>query len=121
MTEVEDRAAENYRLYRGKCKEMSEAAVAADPTLRLVRGYYFEPLWGREEQHWWTVRQDGTIFDPTRLQFPSGGLAVFYEEFDGTLECEMCGKTMTEDEAIMAGNGNHPVCSNACYGRLVGC
>lgn len=109
-----------YRQYRGKCKEMAEAAVAADPTLRLVRGHYLEPLWGREEAHWWTVRPDGTIFDPTRLQFPSGGVAEFYTEFDGICQCHECGRDVPEAEAIIAGNGHYALCSMACYGSLVG-
>lgn len=29
---------DNYAKHRGRCREMREAAVAADPTLTLVRG-----------------------------------------------------------------------------------
>lgn len=36
----------DYAKYRGKCKEMSEEAVAQDPSLRLVRGYYHCPFSG---------------------------------------------------------------------------
>lgn len=50
----------DYMKFRGQCKKLSEAAVAADPTLTLVRGHYFCPIWNTEEQHWWTVRPDGT-------------------------------------------------------------
>ncbi|HNV67896.1 MAG TPA: hypothetical protein PKN60_12325, partial [Bacteroidales bacterium] len=64
----------DYLKFRGKCKEMSEAAVLEDPTLRLVRGHYWCPLWDRNEQHWWCVKPDGTIVDPTARQFPSRGL-----------------------------------------------
>jgi hypothetical protein len=56
----------DYLTHRGKCKEMSEAAVAADPTLTLVRGHYFCTLWG-EQAHWWCKRQDGIIVDPTKI------------------------------------------------------
>lgn len=45
---------EGYALYRGKCKEYCEAAITTDPSLTLVRGYYYEPIWGTVEQHWWT-------------------------------------------------------------------
>ena len=110
-------AEEGYRLYRGKCKEMSEAAVAADPTLTLVRGHYFCPLWRSDEPHWWTVRADGTIFDPTREQFPSKGGGV-YTPFDGIIPCSNCGKEMTEDEASI--DGNYAFCSNHCHGQFVG-
>jgi hypothetical protein len=43
----------DYIEFRGRCKELSEKAVAADPSLTLVRGYYFCPIWCIEEQHWW--------------------------------------------------------------------
>ena len=71
----------DYQKYRGKCKEFSQEAVLRDPTLRLVRGFYHCPFWG-EQPHWWTVRLDGSIYDPTKDQFPSKGLGN-YEEFTG--------------------------------------
>lgn len=87
------------------------AAVAADPTLRLVRGFYDCPYWGRE-QHWWTVRPDGSIHDPTAAQFPSEGAGV-YTEFDGFVECETCGKRLPEEEAEI--DGRHAWCSGRCH------
>lgn len=108
---------EAYRTFRGKCKEMSEAAVAADPSLTLVRGYYFCPIWNKEEQHWWTVRPDGTIHDPTRLQFPSAGHGE-YTPFDGTVECSECGKRMKEEEASF--ESRYCFCSTRCHMRFVG-
>ena len=108
-------AAEGYAKYRGKCKEYSEAAVAADPTLRIERGWYFCPIWGRDEEHWWCVRQDGTIFDPTREQFPSAGRGT-YEPFNGRYPCRECGESIT----LEAAEKNDGFCSNSCYGRHVG-
>jgi hypothetical protein len=110
--------ADGYAKYRGKCKPMCEEAIAADPTLRLVRGHYFEPLWGTNEQHWWTVRPDGTIYDPTRLQFPSGGIPELYEEFDGMVECSECGKV--KPEAEMTFESRYAFCSYECHGRFIG-
>jgi hypothetical protein len=107
----------NYAKYRGRCREMSEEAVAADPTLTLVRGHYFCPIWCRKEPHWWTVRPNGTIYDPTRLQFPSRGHGV-YLPFSGTIECEECGTQVAEEDATI--DGNHAFCSGACYARCVG-
>jgi hypothetical protein len=107
----------NYLKYRGKCKEMSEALVAEDPTLTLVRGHYFCPIWGSDEQHWWCVKPDGTIIDPTKLQFPSAGRGI-YSPFDGTCSCEQCGKELKEEDAVI--DGHHVFCSNLCYGRCVG-
>jgi hypothetical protein len=110
-------AADGYRLYRGRCKELSEAACAADPTLKLVRGHYYCPIWNSEEPHWWTLRQDGTIHDPTREQFPSHGCGE-YTPFDGMVSCEECGKNIAEEDAII--ESNYAFCSGRCYGKCVG-
>lgn len=98
---------------RGKCEDLSKAACDADPTLRLVRGWYFDPDWGRQE-HWWTVRQDGTIHDPTAAQFPHGGIAALYEEYQGIFPCYGCGTEISESDQYMG------CCSGECYGRMVG-
>jgi len=107
---------EDYMRYRGKCKEMSEAAVAADPTLRLVRGHYHCPWWGKQP-HWWTVRPDGTVYDPTARQFPSKGTGD-YVEFDGRVACSNCGKEGVEEDFSF--ESNYAFCSTACHMRFVG-
>lgn len=107
---------DDYDKYRGKCKVMSEALVAADPTLTLVRGHYICHLWG-EQAHWWTKKPDGTIVDPTKDQFPSRG-AGEYIEFDGVIECSNCGKEMREEEADF--ESNYAFCSYRCHGQFVG-
>lgn len=109
---------EGYFKYRGKCKQFCEEAIKADPTLTLVRGHYYEPLWGTNEQHWWTKRQDGTIFDPTREQFPSGGIPELYEEFDGNVACDECGTV--KPEAEMRFDSRYAFCSDLCHGRFIG-
>ncbi len=101
---------------RGTCQQASESAVAADPTLRLVRGYYHCTLWGKQ-QHWWTERPAGAVYDPTAAQFPSAG-AGEYEEFDGSMECSNCGKSIAEDEADI--QGRYAFCSYHCHGAFVG-
>jgi hypothetical protein len=106
----------DYEKYRGKCKEMSESLVAADPSLTLVRGHYYCAAWG-EQPHWWTKRRDGTIVDPTKDQFPSKGSGV-YVEFDGNIECSNCGKHMKEEDADI--EGCYAFCSCECHGRFVG-
>ena len=103
---------------RGQCQALAEAAVQADPTLTLVRGWYLCPVWGAQ-MHWWTVRPDGTIHDPTAAQFPSDGLGE-YMPFDGMIDCANCGKRIPEAEADIIGNGHYAVCSYACYGQFVG-
>ena len=106
-----------YKEFRGRCKELSEAAVADDPTLRLVRGHYFCPLWCSDEPHWWCVRPDGSIHDPSARQFPSNGNGV-YTEFDGMCECANCGKSVPEADATF--DSRYAFCSYECNGRFVG-
>lgn len=106
----------DYERYRGKCKEMSEALVAADSTLTLVRGHYHDFAWG-EQPHWWVKTQNGEIIDPTKNQFPSRGIGT-YVEFDGNIECSNCGKNIKEEDASF--ESNYVFCSCECHGRFVG-
>lgn len=99
---------------RGKCQEYAEKAVADDPTLRLVRGWYHDPVWGSEE-HWWTVRPDGSILDPTAAQFPMGGVTAWYQEFTGLYPCQECGTEVPEADLVQGG-----LCSGECFMRMVG-
>lgn len=108
--------AADYREFRGQCKPLCEAAMVQDPTLTLVRGHYYCPDWGKQT-HWWTVRPDGTIHDPSARQFPSNGIGM-YVEFDGRVECSECGKEMDELEALV--ESNYAFCSGACHCRFVG-
>ena len=117
MTARDDNS-DNYQKYRGKCLEMSQALAERDPTLKLVRGHYICPIWGKQP-HWWCVKLDGTIIDPTILQFPSGGSGMGkYVEFDGWLECAQCGEWIKEAEADV--DGRYAFCSNRCHGLFVG-
>lgn len=108
----------NYLKYRGKCLEECEKLVEQDSSLKLVRGYYYEPLWNTKEQHWWCVDRNGNIVDPTRLQFPSEGVEEFYEEFDGYVECSQCGKRLKEEDADI--EGRYAFCSTGCHLKFVG-
>ena len=104
----------DYLKYRGKCKEMSEALVEADPSMVLRRGHCVCPWWG-EQAHWWCERADGTIVDPTKDQFPSKG-AGEYVVFDGRLSCSECGKDVAEKDAIV--HGRYAFCSGGCSYRF---
>lgn len=115
--ELPKNGATDYRKFRGKCKEMSESACAEDPTLTLVRGHYFCPLWNTDEAHWWCVRQDGSIVDPTKDQFPSRGAGI-YTPFNGLVLCSECGTTTSESEALL--DSNYAFCSTRCNMRFVG-
>lgn len=115
-TEAEINA--DYREFRGRCLELCTAAIKADPTLRMVRGWYFEPWWAREEMHWWCVKPDGTIVDPSARQFPSNGNPLCYREFNGVYECEVCDCEFPEAQLVAM--GTHTCCSTKCAGILVG-
>jgi hypothetical protein len=107
----------DYTKYRGKCKEFCLIEIEKDPTLKLIRGFYYCPISNRNEQHWWCKRLDGTIFDPTRKQFLSGGEGE-YIEFDGIVVCDQCGKKIPEAEAVFA--SRYGLCSESCLLKLVG-
>jgi len=107
----------DYELYRGKCKEMSEELIKNDPSLTLVRGYYFCPIWNTDEQHWWCKDKDGNIVDSTAKQFGSKGHGI-YTEFDGMVECAECGKVIPEEEAEI--EGRYAFCSTKCHCYFVG-
>jgi len=107
---------DDYLKYRGKCKELSEAAIKEDSTLKLVRGHYDCPFWGKQD-HWWTVRPDGTIYDPSKNQFPSRGIGE-YIPFDGICYCAECGKEVEEQNASI--EGRYAFCSYYCHGKFVG-
>ena len=108
----------NYKKYRGNCKEECEKLVLKNPKLKLVLGWYHEPIWNTKEEHFWCVDEKGNIHDPTRLQFPSGGISEFYEEYIGVVQCAECGKEIQEKDIIM--QGRFTVCSGICALRLVG-
>jgi hypothetical protein len=101
---------------RGKCKEISEELCSKDASLRLVRGIYFDYIWG-DQQHWWCEKIDGTIVDATKDQFPSKGDGV-YTEFNGVCTCDNCGSRVLEEDAIT--HGRYALCSDACMLRFVG-
>ena len=107
----------NYQIYRGKCRELSEKAIANDPTLTLVRGHYYCPVWG-EQPHWWTITAEGKIFDPSVKQFPTQGVGAEYVPFDGVVECAQCGKRLPEEEASF--DSNYAFCSSRCNMWFVG-
>jgi len=92
----------DYEKYRGKCKEYVDKAIKEDSTLTAVRGHYVCPFWG-EQAHWWCIRKDGTIYDPTVDQFPKPHIGD-YIPFDGYVKCAECEKRITEEEADIVGN-----------------
>lgn len=106
----------DYAKYRGKCKEAVKALCKENPSLTPVRGHYICWSWGKQP-HWWAVRSDETIIDPTIKQFPKPHIGE-YIPFDGIVSCAECGKKIMEEEATIY--GNYAFCSLACNMRFVG-
>lgn len=103
---------------RGRCKELAEDLIRkSKKPLILVRGFYHCPFWGKQ-QHWWTKDEDGNIIDPSSSQFPTNGVGAEYEEFDGTIECDECGKKVNEEDARI--EGRYALCSMKCLCKFVG-
>lgn len=105
----------DYEKYRGKCKKICTEMAEKDPTLTIVKGWYYCPFWGKQA-HYWLVK-DGKIIDPTARQFPSKGIGE-YVPYDGNVECAECGKTLKEEDAIL--ESHYAFCSGTCYRRFVG-
>lgn len=103
---------DNYLKHRGKCKQYCEEALLADSSLKIVRGYYYDSFWGKQP-HFWIVREDGSIYDPTKLQFPDQN--GFYEESNGIFNCGHCGANVKEEVGYIV--GNYIYCDYTCYGR----
>ncbi len=108
---------DNYKKYRGRCKEFVDAEIEKDPTLKAVRGWYDCPYDGRQA-HWWCVRLDGTIFDPTQKQFKGPFVPYLYIPYTGTMPCCYCGEEVEVSKAVA--DGNRGYCSQRCYGKDIG-
>lgn len=100
---------------RGTCRQAAERLAASEDGLTVVRGWYLDAHWGTQE-HWWCVRTDGEIVDPTVEQFPTGHLPALrhYVPFEGLYPCVGCGVPVEEDQTIDG------FCCGACYGSTVG-
>lgn len=107
----------DYRKYRGKCKEYVDEVIRLFPDWKAVRGWYECPLWG-DQEHWWTKKPDGTIFDPTVRQFPTAGAFASYREYRGFLMCFGCGKEVAEHEIVPL--DGHVFCSDKCLRYTIG-
>ena len=110
----------NYQKYRGTCEEECRKIISINPNdFELIRGHYFCPILNTDNAHWWLInKNDDSIYDPTKNQFPSRGNGA-YTEFNGFFECAQCGKRIAENNIIHVG-GNYVVCSGKCRLALVG-
>ena len=107
------------------CLSATQEMVEEFPELRRVRGHYDCPIWG-ERAHWWCVDPDGSIVDPTAVQFPSRGAfaASYHEAQRKTLVqvgvCMNCGEPIRVTlEAAENGDQGSTFCSDACENRTL--
>jgi hypothetical protein len=103
---------------RRTCRETTLAMAAAFPELRRVRGHYCHGLIG-EAPHWWLVAPDGSIVDPTAVQFPAGGTYVEHDESqpEPTGRCLECGD-YTYDRRLFCSAECHNAAAAAMNQRL---
>lgn len=87
----------------GRCKEWAERMKEEHPELRVVRGHYICPIWGKRG-HWWCESPAGGVVDPTATQFPSRGIGEYVEFKDSdpvpTGLCPECGEEVFDGETF---------------------
>jgi len=76
-----------------QCAKYTLEMLEAFPELKRVRGYYHDFFQGRRP-HWWLVKPDGYVIDPTVEQFCLGGEYELYDESLGEPKgkCINCGE-----------------------------
>lgn len=100
---------------RGTCERAAQELAHEDSSLRVVRGWYIDAQWGRQE-HWWCERPNGTILDPTVEQFPTGHVPALreYQEYQGVHSCPGCGAPVVTEDSSSG------FCCGPCLGGTVG-
>lgn len=111
MTQYHEWIARNYPTQEsayGRCDDATVLMKQAFPDLVRVRGHFYDAAWG-QRSHWWLMAPDGSIVDPTAVQFPSGGRGVYEPWIEG--DAEPTGKCPNCGEYVYDGG---TVCSDAC-------
>ena len=110
---------DDYKRYRGKCKILAEGECKNNPNLKLVKGWYYCPIWNTNEQHYWCEDEKGQIVDPTKLQFPSKGMGE-YKKYEGVFPCSCCKTDIKENDAKESlVHGKYIFCTTQCYVKFV--
>lgn len=104
--------------YAGKCHLYVWEWIKYNPELKPQSGFYECPIWG-VRQHWWAINEIGMVFDPTSMQFPSNGMGEYIPLHKADIPCCECGDVVPPFK-IGFWHHNHMVCSDECYGSLVG-
>lgn len=99
---------------RAQCLQFSERLQKKFPHLKLEKGWYVTTD-GEDDyptEHWWTVDVDGTIVDPSKIQFhdQNGRYSPYDDhEFKAMIgRCPNCGNDIYE------GEGSGGLCSDEC-------
>lgn len=77
------------------CMEATASMADAFPELRRVRGYAMVGI--RDRPHWWLVKRDGAIVDPTAHQWsvkPSMYREIPIDEEEPHGKCLECGEEL---------------------------
>ena len=114
---IDENAPKDARTARGRCGVETRAMCAAFPELRAAGGYYYGAM-EHPSQHWWCVAPDGTIVDPTAIQFLDRGAGCYDEippEDHPRGKCMDCGDMTFDRESGGAPNAHVPTfCGAAC-------
>lgn len=95
MSEFESWIADHYQTPESaklNCMEATESMAAAFPELRRVRGHAMVGL--HDRPHWWLVKTDGEIVDPTAHQWgvqPSSYCEIPLDAEEPHGKCYECG------------------------------
>jgi hypothetical protein len=103
----------------GKCSAATLEMQKVFPELIRVRGHYYVPMWSQDREHWWLKTKDEEIVDPTAKQFPMGGTADWYTEWEEGRE-EPIGKCMNCGDEVFKSTGvGDCACSKKCHRKLL--
>ena len=88
----------------GQCEYVCRKMLQTFPELHLIRGHYWDDMWGKR-QHWWLITSPhGMIIDPTAVQFPSRGYGPYQPWVDGdpepTGKSPHCGEFCYNNESV---------------------
>jgi len=100
----------NTEMAKNQCDKATTAMMKEFPELTRVRGHVIDGF-AHKHEHWWLATQDGSIVDPTAIQF-SGILG--YQPLDESQpqpigKCRECG-----DYVYPNPEGMTEFCSNKC-------
>jgi len=108
----------HYAHFAGKCYLYVWQWWQRNNQLLVQAGFYECPFWG-SRTHWWLIDENGEVFDPTCSQFPSRGMGEYIPLHEASVSCCKCGQYVPT-HLIGYWHHNHNVCSDRCYGRLIG-